>query len=190
MKIGIYGGTFDPIHNGHLILARDAVEKLGLDEIVFVPNSVSPHKYTGKAPPSALRYEMLCAAIAGEPRFKASDIELRRGGISYTIDTVLALKGQYPPGTTICFLVGVDNVRELNSWRKIDELKSLAEFVVLNRKSRDPANPQAQQLGRRIDISATEIRERVAKSESIRYLVPDAVLQIIDRHHLYKESPH
>lgn len=189
MKIGIYGGTFDPVHNGHLILARDAVEKLGLDELVFIPNAISPHRLAGNPTPPALRYEMVLAAIAGEPRFKADDIEIRRGGVSYTIDTVLALREKYPSDAELFYLVGRDNLDELHTWRRIDELKRLATFVTLNRVNGGPENALLQP-DRRIDISATEIRARVAKSQSIRYLVPDAVHQIIAQHQLYKESPH
>ena len=112
MKIGIYGGTFDPVHNGHLILARDAVEKLGLDELVFIPNAISPHRLRENPAPDALRYEMVLAAIAGEPRFKADDLEMRRGGVSYTIDTVLSIKEKYPPDTNLLYLIGRDNIDE------------------------------------------------------------------------------
>ena len=189
MKIGIYGGTFDPIHNGHLIMARDAVEKLGLDEIIFIPNAIPPHRGGHKPASEKLRLEMLLAAIAGEPRFKAEDIELRRGGVSYTVDTIIALKEKYPAETEMYFLVGGDNVDELHSWHRIDDLKLLVTFVVLSRGSRDTEH-LLMKLDRRIDISATEIRERIAKNESIRYLVPDAVHQIIIRNHLYKEPPH
>ena len=189
MKIGIYGGTFDPIHNGHLILARDAVEKLGLDELLFIPNAVPPHRPGGKFAPDALRHEMVLAAIGGEPRFKADDIELRRGGFSYSFDTVLALKERYPADAELYFLVGGDNIGQLHSWHRIEELKRLVTFVVLNRGALDTENP-AMKLDRRIDISATEIRERIAKNQSIRYLVPEAVRQIIAHHQLYKEPPH
>lgn len=189
MKIGLYGGTFDPVHNGHLILARDAAEKLGLDEIVFIPNAVAPHRVGEGRAPGALRHQMVLAAIAGEPRFKADDIELRRGGVSYTIDTVLALKEKYPPGAELHFLVGGDNANDLESWHRIDELKRLVTFVALNRGDRAAEIPVIK-LDRRIDISATEVRTRVAKGQSIRYLVPDAVMEIIARNHLYKETPH
>ena len=189
MKIGLYGGTFDPVHIGHLILARDAVEKLGLDEIVFIPNAIAPHRQGEGRATGALRHEMVLAAIAGEPRFKADDIELRRGGVSYTIDTVLALKGKYPPDAELYFLVGGDNADDLQSWHRIDELKRLVTFVALNRGDRATEHP-AIKLDRRIDISATEVRARIAKGGSIRYLVPDAVMQIITRNQLYKETPH
>jgi len=189
MKIGIYGGTFDPVHHGHLVLARDAVEKLNLDEIVFIPNALSPHRLRENRAPDALRYEMVLVAIAGEPRFKADDIELRRGGVSYTIDTILSLKEKYPPGAELFYLIGQDNIEELHTWHRVEELKRLVSFVVFPRGNRDAAH-LLMKLDRRIDISATEIRARVAKNESIRYLVPEAVSQIITRHHLYKESPH
>jgi nicotinate-nucleotide adenylyltransferase len=189
MKIGIYGGTFDPIHNGHLILARDAVEKLALDELVFIPNAISPHRLRENRAPDALRHEMVLAAISGESRFKADDLELRRGGVSYTIDTILALKEKYPPDAELFYLIGQDNTEELHTWHRIEELKRLVNFVVFSRGSRDTEHLLFK-LDRRVDISATEVRTRVAKSESIRYLVPEAVFQIIANHHLYKESPH
>jgi nicotinate-nucleotide adenylyltransferase len=189
MKIGIYGGTFDPIHNGHLIMARDAVEKLGLDEIILIPNATPPHRPGDKPAPDALRFEMVGAAIAGEPRFKANDIELRRGGVSYSFDTVLALRQKYPADAEFYFLVGGDNLDELHSCHRIEELKRLVTFVVLNRGTRDAEHP-VMKLDRRIDISATEIRARVAKNKSIRYFVPEAVLEIIARHQLYKETLH
>lgn len=189
MKIGIYGGTFDPIHNGHLILARDAVETLGLDHLLFIPNAISPHRQRHTPAPAALRHQMILAAIADEPRFRADDIELRRSGVSYTIDTVLELKEKYPPDTELFYLIGQDNVNELHSWHRIDELKEFVSFVVFPRSNRDPAHLLLK-LERRIDISATEIRNRVAKGGSIRYLVPDAVRTIIAGHQLYKEPSH
>lgn len=189
MKVGIYGGTFDPIHNGHLLLARDAVETLALDHLVFIPAAVSPHRPLHTPASAALRHEMILAAIAGEPRFKADGAELRRGGISYTIETVLELKEKYPPGTELFYLIGQDNVDKLHTWRRIDELKRLVRFVVFTRWDGAAAHPHLK-LERRIDISATEVRNRVAKGESIRYLVPDAVLEIIAANKLYTEPPH
>jgi nicotinate-nucleotide adenylyltransferase len=189
MKIAIYGGTFDPIHNGHLILARDAVETLGLDQLIFVPNTISPHKQRGTTAPPEVRYEMILAAIEGEPRFKASDTEIRRGGVSYTIDTVLALKERHPDISEMYYLIGQDNVDELHTWHRISELKLLVNFVVFTRTSGD-AEHLLLKLDRRIDISATEIRSRVAKGASIRYLVPDAVRRIIADKQLYKEISH
>jgi nicotinate-nucleotide adenylyltransferase len=189
MKVGIYGGTFDPIHNGHLILARDAVEQMDLDHIIFIPNAISPHRLRQKHAGDQHRYEMIVAAIAGEPRFRAGDMEIRRGGISYTFETVLSLKEKYPRGTGLFYLIGQDNADELDSWHRIDELKEMVSFVVFTRSNREPSHPFLK-LERRVDISATEIRERVAKGLSIRYLVPDPVRQIIADRQLYKESPH
>jgi nicotinate-nucleotide adenylyltransferase len=189
MKIGIYGGTFDPIHNGHLILARDAVETLALDRLVFIPNVISPHRLRHTPAPAELRHAMIRAAIADEPRFEADDIELARGGVSFTIDTVLALKEKFPPGTQLVYLIGGDNFAVLEKWHRIGELKQLVDFAVLSRADLGAEHPFLK-LERRIDISATEIRTRVAKGDSIRYLVPDAVREIIAANQLYKEIPH
>jgi nicotinate-nucleotide adenylyltransferase len=189
MKIGLYGGTFDPVHNGHLILARDAVETLALDRLVFIPNVISPHRLRHTPAPAELRLAMIRAAIADEPRFEADDIELARGGVSYTIDTVLALREKFPPGTQLVYLIGGDNFAVLEKWHRIAELKRLVDFAVLSRADLETAHPFLK-LERRIDISATEIRTRVAKGDSIRYLVPDAVREIIAANQLYKETPH
>ena len=189
MKIGIYGGTFDPIHNGHLILGRDAVEKLGLDELLFIPNASSPHRQHETPASGEMRYQMILAAIADEPCFVADDMEIKRGGVSYSIDTILALKKRYPEDAEILYMIGQDNVEELHTWHRIDELKRLVHFVVFTRGSRDSAHLLLK-LERRVDISATEIRSRVAKGKSIRYLVPDAVLQMINENQLYQEPSH
>jgi nicotinate-nucleotide adenylyltransferase len=189
MKIGLYGGTFDPVHNGHLILARDAVETLALDRLVFIPNVISPHRLRHTPAPAELRLAMIHAAIADEPRFEADDIELARGGVSYTIDTVLALREKFSHGTQLVYLIGGDNFAVLEKWHRIAELKRLVDFAVLSRADLETAHPFLK-LERRIDISATEIRTRVAKGDSIRYLVPDAVREIIAANQLYKETPH
>ncbi len=185
MKIGLYGGTFDPVHNGHLILARDAIEDLGLDRVIFIPASLSPHKQdTNPAEPS-VRKEMLLAAIEDEPRFVIDDCELYRKGPSFTIDTVLEIKARHDEAE-VFYLVGEDNIRELHTWRRIQELEQLVQFVVLNRNDKSVAH-LFPTLHRRVDISATEIRDRVANGQSIRYLVPDKVRALIERHQLYKE---
>lgn len=185
MRIGCYGGTFDPVHHGHLILARQAVEELNLDRLIFIPNAVSPHKITARSAPADLRLAMLRAAIRGEPRFEVDDTELRREGLSYAIDTMLELKERWPEAT-LFYLIGEDNVGELHSWRRIEELRMLVQFVVLSRSGEKAVHPFVT-LRRSIDISATEIRKRVAKGQSVRYLVPDTVIEIIDQNNLYKE---
>ena len=185
MKLGFYGGTFDPIHHGHLILAREAVEKLGLDRLYFIPNAVSPHKTALQSAPGVLRAEMIRAAIENEPRFDLDDLELARSGASYTIDTLLALRERFGPEPKFFYLLGEDNVASLATWRRADELHHLATFVVLCRSERATPLPYVT-LERRIDISATEIRKRIANGQSIRYLVPDKVHDLIIQNALYQ----
>ncbi|MEA3189004.1 MAG: nicotinate-nucleotide adenylyltransferase [Chthoniobacter sp.] len=184
MKIGFYGGTFDPIHVGHLILARDAVEYLDLSRLIFIPNTISPHKQHRDAAPAAVRREMVAAAIENDPLFLLDESEVERGGTSYTINTILLMKERYPDAEFF-FLIGEDNVRELHTWRRIDELTRLVQFVVLNRTAEKTTHAFVT-LRRRIDVAATEIRQRVARGESIRYMVPDKVLAIIKRENLYR----
>ena len=190
IRLGLYGGTFDPIHHGHLILARDAIEQLKLDRVVFLPAAISPHKLK-RAPASAeLRRAMVAAAIAGEPRFVMDDSELRRSGPSFTIDSVEEIRARHPEAR-LYYLIGADNLRELHTWRRIEELRRLVQFVVFGRGLENPGTADDfPSLSRRIDISATEIRERVACGVSIRYLVPDPVRLLIESHHLYQEPPH
>lgn len=187
MMVGLYGGTFDPVHNGHLILARDALETLGIERVIFIPNVISPHKRHSTPAPPELRLEMVRAAIRSEPGLEVDDLELRRGrGPSFTIDTVTELS-RARPDTRFCYFIGADNVPDLGTWHRINELRDLVEFVVLSRGENDPPHP-FRALRRRIDISATEIRERVAKGLSIRYLVPESVRDLIERHQPYRRE--
>ena len=188
MRIGILGGTFDPIHNGHLILARDALEALDLQRLIFVPNHRSPHKEDASPVPAELRSAMVAAAIHGEPGFEMEDLEVLRGGISYAIDTVLHLRALHPEADFF-YLIGEDNLAKLHTWRRLDELHLLVQFVVLARGGQGVPHPYITLRQRRVDISATEIRERIAKGLSIRYLVPDKVHSMIDQHQLYREVP-
>ena len=190
MNLALYGGTFDPVHLGHLILARDALEQLALDRVIFIPAALSPHKPASMPAPDALRRDMLAAALADEPGFELDDSELHAAGPSFSIDTVERIHAQHP-GARLHYLIGADNLRELHTWRRIDDLRGLVEFVVFGRGEIPPANADAfRTLPRRIDISATEIRQRVARGESIRYLVPEPVRSIITAHHLYQDPPH
>ena len=184
-RIGIYGGTFDPIHHAHLILAREALEKLELDELIFVPAAISPHRLEHVAAPAAARVEMLAAAIADEPRFSLDELELGRPPPSLAIDTVEAFS-RSKPGAEMYYLVGSDNLPRLHTWRRFDELQRLVRFVVLNRGREIPACDYLM-IQRQVDISATDIRNRVATGRSIRYLVPPVVEQVIRRQQLYKE---
>ena len=182
-KIGIYGGTFDPIHNAHMILARQAREELDLEQVIFVPAAVSPFKQ-GPAADGKARMRMLRAAIAKEPGFAADDLELRRPPPSYTFDTIAHFQKELGAAEIHC-LIGEDNVAGLPRWHRFDELKRMVRFVVLNRTGRAPAHPY-RTINRLIDISATDIRKRVASGRSIRYLVPTEVETIIRKGNLYR----
>jgi nicotinate-nucleotide adenylyltransferase len=184
-KIGIYGGTFDPIHHGHLILAQATREELGFDQIIFVPAASSPFKKEPRAS-GATRLAMLQTATRGEAAFAIDDCELRRPPPSYTIDTVVEIR-EREPKADLFWLIGSDNVSELNKWHRFDELKDLVQFVVLDRAC-SKLNVPYSVVQRNIDISATEIRNRVASGRSIRYLVPQAVAEIIQRENLYRGS--
>jgi nicotinate-nucleotide adenylyltransferase len=185
LKIGIYGGTFDPVHYGHLILAREARETFGLDKIIFVPAAASPFK---KAPhvSTEMRLAMLRAAIEGEAGFVIDDCEVRRPPPSYTIDTVDEIRKR-EHDAKIYLLIGNDNVRDLPKWHRFGELKKAVRFVVLGRINAGTKSDYST-VHRRIDISATEIRKRVASGQSIRYFVPEAVEEIIRREKLYREK--
>ena len=193
-RLGLYGGSFDPIHHGHLLLARDALESLALDRVVFIPAALSPHK-TGRQPVSgAHRWALLQLAIEGEPRFGADDCELRRAGVSYTIDTVRHYR-ELHPGVHLFYFIGEDNLPELHTWRDIEALGALVTFVVLARQDGRRSSPgpgllpgqtaSAPHLPRRIEISSSEIRKRVASGLSIRYMVPDSVMHYLNSHLLY-----
>lgn len=191
MRIALYGGTFDPPHHGHLILAREALEQLALDRVVFVPAARSPFKPGIEITPPALRVAMMSAAIEGEDGFALDDSEVARGGTSYTIDTVKAARERWPDAELFWF-IGADHIPELPRWRDWETLRTLVQFVVFSRTSM-PASAEAGAPGhplpiiaRRFDISATDIRARVAQGQSIRYLVPETVRALIERHDLYR----
>lgn len=184
-KIGIFGGTFDPIHCGHLILARDALQQLDLDSVLFVPAALSPHKLKAHPAAADVRVEMLRAAIEGEPRFCLDDLELVRPAPSYTVDTIEILKQRDPEAHFIC-LIGEDNVAQLPTWHRFAELSKMIGFAVLDRTGRQVEHVYPT-VRRHIDISATEIRNRVARGQSIRYLVPPAVENLIHERQLYRE---
>jgi nicotinate-nucleotide adenylyltransferase len=185
-RLGLYGGTFDPIHHGHLILARDAMELFKLDRVIFIPAAISPHKLASRPAPAAARRDMVAAAIAGDPGFALDDLELHRSGPSFTIDTVEEMESRHP-GAELFYFIGYDNIAELHTWRRIDELQQKVQLIVFDRHENAAPHPY-RSLRRRIDISATEIRQRVAQSVPIRYLVPEPVRALIQQHHLYQES--
>jgi nicotinate-nucleotide adenylyltransferase len=184
-KIGIFGGTFDPIHHGHLILARDALEQLRLDTVIFVPAAISPHRLDQQPTAPDIRLEMLRAAIEGEPLFAFDAIELQRPPPSYAVDTAATFRQREPSAELFC-LIGEDNVARLSSWHRFPELSRMVQFVVLDRSGLNTGHPYPA-IHRHLDISATDIRNRVASGQSIRYLVPPAVEKIIRERQLYRE---
>ena len=185
-KIAIYGGTFDPVHHAHLILAREAIETLGLEKVILVPAAISPLKKAAPVASGEVRLAMLRAAIKGEPEFEVDECELRRAPPSYTIDPVEEIRRRECDAMLYC-LIGEDNVEQLPLWHRFAELEKMVRFVVLDRSGKQPRHSY-KVISRRIDISATEIRRRVAQGESIRYLVPESVEEIIQREKLYREQ--
>ena len=185
-KIAIYGGTFDPVHHAHLILAREAIETLDLHKVILVPAAISPLKKAAPVASGEVRLAMLRAAIKGEPEFEVDECELLRPPPSYTIDTVEEICRRERDAAIYC-LIGEDNVEQLPRWHRFVELEKMVRFVVLDRTGKQPSHSY-QLIRRRIDISATEIRGRVAQNESIRYLVPESVEETIQREKLYREQ--
>jgi len=188
--IGIFGGTFNPIHLGHLIIAGKVRESLNLEKIIFVPAHYPPHK---KAPEigGLHRYRMVKLAISNNFYFVASKIELEREGKSYTIDTVNALKKMYLPEKDFYFILGLDAYLETGSWKEIEKLKKLVTFVVVKRPGyRDSLKLKVKSLKfldlGPIGISSSEIRSKIKKGKSVHTLLPDKVMNYIQQHHLYE----
>jgi nicotinate-nucleotide adenylyltransferase len=183
LKIGLYGGSFDPIHNGHLILARDAMERLELDRVVFLPARISPHKLDRPPASPEARCAMVAAAIEGEAGLFMDDCEITRDGPSFTIDTV-RIYGEKFPGAKLYYFIGDDNLPELDTWKDIAHLRELVQFVVLSRAGM-PFLAEFPTITRRIEISSTEIRNRIARGQSVRYMVPYPACQVITMQNLY-----
>ena len=187
MRVGVFGGTFDPPHVGHLIAAGDAYALLELDVVLWVPAATPPHKPVAGRTAPALRVEMVRAAVAGDDRFAVDELELRRAGPSYTVDTLLELRERWP-GADLVLLLGADAVRDLPEWHAPEEIVQLAQLAMLVRGGdtvpdmRFAAVPVAVT---RVDVSATEIRCRVRDGVPIRYLVTEGVRDVIRREHLY-----
>jgi nicotinate-nucleotide adenylyltransferase len=189
MRIALFGGSFDPVHHGHLLLAQDAVEQLKLDRLVFIPAGVNPHKIQQEPAASPLhRLKMLEAATAGVGCFHCDPQELERNGPSYTVDTVETYKERWPRAR-LFLLLGEDNLSKLHTWHRIERLRELVEFVCFGRAIEEEraASPRNRlSLERRIDISSTEIRQRIARGLPIHYLVPESVRALIQSNALYQ----
>jgi nicotinate-nucleotide adenylyltransferase len=188
-KIGIFGGTFDPIHMGHLIIAQSVRETRKLDKIIFIPSFVSPHKTEVISALPEHRLNMINIAIEGTPFFECTDMEIKKGGISYTIDTIRELKEKYDE---LEFIIGYDNIFTFHTWKDPDEILKLTKIIVLKRKSSlsPPFEDKYYHAAtfvqtRGIEISATDIRERVKKGMPIHYLVPQKVKEYIYKNDLY-----
>jgi nicotinate-nucleotide adenylyltransferase len=200
-RLGILGGTFNPVHTGHLILAQCAAEAFDLGKVLFLPAGLPPHKESTMLAAPGHRLAMLEMAIEGDLRFEVSDIELERGGTSYAVDTAAELHRAYPDAE-LCFIVGADTLPELHSWRNIYTLLRLCRFITLGRPGFDITGISPHRLrldppwperllkdyatGYMVDISSSDIRHRVAEGMSIRYLVPRAVEMYIAEHGLYR----
>jgi nicotinate-nucleotide adenylyltransferase len=191
-KIGILGGTFDPPHLGHLVLAQELAEELRLDKVIFIPSAVPPHKAVSEVSSVEHRFEMTKRAISGSKFFLVSDIELKRKGPSYTIDTIKELKKIHSQ-SELFFLTGSDILDEILSWKDPQEIYRLIKIVIGLRPGFDKIDP-ANQFAHKsqiieitsLDISSTLIRDKTRKGKSIKYLVPPKVLDYIKHNRLYQ----
>lgn len=191
MKLGIFGGTFDPPHVGHLIVAADAAAALELDRVLFVPAGTHPLKGGNVGASAELRARMVHESVAGSERFAVDERELGRSGPSYTIDTVLEL-GEENPGAELFLLVGSDILGELHLWHRAQELAERATIVVMSRAEVDASGVDVGVSYRRVEvahigISSTDVRERVRQGRPYRYLVTERVYRIIEENGLYGE---
>jgi len=213
MKLGILGGTFNPIHLAHLCIAETVYEACGLDRVLFLPAATPPHKEVAADVPFDLRMEMVRAAVKGHRGFDVSDLECRQPGKNYSVHTLELLRRDYP-GAELYFIIGLDSFRDLPDWKDYEKLFELTHLVVVTRPGIDSAEPlgllpvavQKQfcyscspatwrhKKGKSLiflnetplGISSTDIRQRVAAGRSIRYLVPPEVAALIERHGLYR----
>jgi nicotinate-nucleotide adenylyltransferase len=215
-RVAVLGGSFNPIHYGHLLLADDVLESLGLDRVLFVPAAAPPHKPAAQLAPAADRFEMVRLAIAGHPRFAVSDLELRRTGPSYTVDTLAALAGS---GDALFLVIGSETFLDLLSWREPRRVAGLARLVVIPRAGSafDPESAAAQKVLREIGgeggfvhaagdgtvpprgvvivhaaslpLSASELRHRVRAGRSLAFRLPPAVIEYVRTRGLYRAEP-
>ena len=185
--IGLFGGSFDPIHLGHLLVAQAVLEAVGLEQLRFLPAGQQPFKQGRHQAPAVARAEMVALAIAGEPRFAVDTIELDRSGPSYTVDTLRLMRSR-EPAARFAVIVGADTAHDLAHWREPAALPGLADWIVVARPGNTrPEFPWPVRVVTvpAIEISATEVRARVAAGRSVRYWVPEAVAGFIGREGLY-----
>ena len=198
MRLGIFGGTFDPVHYGHLLAAEQCREQCRLDEIWFVPAAVPPHKTGVEISPGKARAEMLELAVAGLPQYRVSRMELEREGPSYTVDTLAGLRRD-DPSRELILILGADSLADFPTWREPSRIAELATILAVNRGRVTPdVNAAAQQLGREfrarvqvvempaVDLASTDIRRRVREGRSIQFMTPRAVDMYLRQHDLYR----
>jgi nicotinate-nucleotide adenylyltransferase len=182
-RVGVFGGTFDPVHVGHLAIANAALDELGLGRVYFVPARRSPLKQDGPVASAEDRLAMLTAATAKEPRFRVSSVELDREGPSFTVDTLEALRRE----GELFLILGSDAYADFDKWREPERIRKLATIVLAARPGAPNAPAQARMLDSPLmDISSRELRARAARGRSLRYLVPKAALRYIEEHRLYR----
>ena len=192
VRIGIMGGTFDPIHNGHLVAASEAQQQFDLDEVVFVPTGKPWMKAT--VTPGEHRYLMTVIATAANPRFTVSRVDLEREGATYTIDTLRDLRRAYPDAD-LYFITGADAMTQIMEWKDISEVWDLAHFIAVSRPGHALSISGLPKQGvsslevPALAISSTDCRNRVSRGYPVWYLVPDGVVQYIAKHHLYRSMP-
>ncbi len=202
MRIGILGGTFNPVHIGHLIIAEEVYYRHGLSRVIFIPAGIPPHKGAENLTEARHRYEMVKLATKDNDHFEVSDEEVSREGKSFTIDTVDANPERYGKDSDLHLIVGMDTVNELPTWKDIKRLSTLCRIVVVNRPGNTLANldqlipvmgkEKVEEIKRihveipPIGISSTDIRDRLKKGLHTRYIVPPEVRQYIEKHGLYK----
>ncbi|GIJ78499.1 nicotinate-nucleotide adenylyltransferase [Micromonospora phaseoli] len=192
-RIGIMGGTFDPIHQGHLVAASEVADRFGLDEVIFVPTGQPWQKANVPVSSAEDRYLMTVVATASNPRFQVSRVDIDRGGPTYTVDTLRDLRALYGPKTQLFFITGADALDRILSWKDLDEIFELAHFIGVTRPGFEltdahlPADTVSLVQVPAMAISSTDCRARVARGEPIWYLVPDGVVQYIAKRQLYRE---
>ncbi len=202
MRIGVLGGTFDPIHIGHLIAAEEARHDLNLEQVLFAPAGQPPHKNPGEVTAVYHRVRMVELAIFSNPAFRLSRVDLDRGGRAYTVETLELLREELGPDVEIFFIIGMDSLAELTTWREPARVIKLCRLVVLNRPPYGDVDlsalePEIPGISERvemvrmpgIDVASTDLRERVASGQPIRYQVPEAVERYIYGNDLYRGRP-
>ena len=189
VKIGILGGTFDPVHNGHIYLAKKVCRKLKLSKIIFIPAYIPPHKKGVKVTQAKHRYNMLKLAAAGDKKLKISDMEIKRKGRSYSVETLRRLRKRYGAAAELFFITGSDSLKELDKWKNLNEILKLCEFVVVERPGFKAKKIPAGLIYLKVnakDISATEIRNKIGVNKPLNRLMPAAVETYIYKHSLYR----